>query len=73
MSKGLIPAVKQHNYTYLFISITVFLQLSAYGGSVVYTVSYTTDQREQMAIRVTSEPDLIIEVSFQTHIKTQND
>ncbi|XP_044024751.1 laminin subunit alpha-2 isoform X3 [Siniperca chuatsi] len=36
-------------------------KLSAYGGSVVYTVSYTTDQQEQMAIRVTSEPDLIIE------------
>lgn len=33
---------------------------------MVYTVSYTTDQHEQMAIRVTSEPDLIIEVSF-TH------
>ncbi|XP_071323558.1 laminin subunit alpha-2 isoform X3 [Trachinotus anak] len=36
-------------------------KLSAYGGSVVYTVSYTTDQQEQMPIRVTSEPDLIIE------------
>ncbi|XP_050927753.1 LOW QUALITY PROTEIN: laminin subunit alpha-2 [Lates calcarifer] len=36
-------------------------KLSAYGGSVVYTVSYTTDQQEQMAIRVTSEHDLIIE------------
>ncbi|XP_070781481.1 laminin subunit alpha-2 [Enoplosus armatus] len=36
-------------------------KLSAYGGSVVYTVSYTTDQQEQMAIRVTSQPDLIIE------------
>ncbi|XP_061742141.1 laminin subunit alpha-2 isoform X4 [Nerophis ophidion] len=36
-------------------------KLSAYGGSVVYTVSYSTDQQEQMAIRVTSEPDLIIE------------
>eukprot|EP00064_Thunnus_orientalis_P005404 superscaffoldBa00000528_g5418 len=36
-------------------------KLSAYGGSVVYTVSYSTDQREQRAIRVTSEPDLIIE------------
>uniref|UniRef100_A0A8C4I5M9 Basement membrane-specific heparan sulfate proteoglycan core protein n=1 Tax=Dicentrarchus labrax TaxID=13489 RepID=A0A8C4I5M9_DICLA len=34
-------------------------KLSAYGGSVVYTVSYTTDQQKQ--IRVTSEPDLIIE------------
>ncbi|XP_038582234.1 laminin subunit alpha-2 isoform X4 [Micropterus salmoides] len=38
-------------------------KLSAYGGSVIYTVSYTTDQQEQMAIRVTSEPDLIIEGS----------
>ncbi|XP_029318613.1 laminin subunit alpha-2 isoform X4 [Cottoperca gobio] len=36
-------------------------KISAYGGSVVYTVSYTTDQQEQMAIRVTSQPDLIIE------------
>ncbi|XP_054872129.1 laminin subunit alpha-2 isoform X7 [Amphiprion ocellaris] len=36
-------------------------KLAAYGGSVVFTVSYTTDQQEQMAIRVTSEPDLIIE------------
>ncbi|XP_026197124.1 laminin subunit alpha-2 isoform X3 [Anabas testudineus] len=36
-------------------------KLSAYGGSVVYTVSYSTDQQEQMGIRVTSEPDLIIE------------
>ncbi|XP_056260712.1 laminin subunit alpha-2 isoform X4 [Seriola aureovittata] len=36
-------------------------KLSAYGGSVVYTVSYTTDQQEQRAIRVTSEHDLIIE------------
>ncbi|XP_062292940.1 laminin subunit alpha-2 [Scomber scombrus] len=36
-------------------------KLSAYGGGVVYTVSYTIDQREQIAIRVTSEPDLIIE------------
>ncbi|KAM6915637.1 laminin subunit alpha-2 isoform 2-T2 [Xenentodon cancila] len=36
-------------------------KLTAYGGSVVFTVSYTTDQQEQMAIRVTSEPDLIIE------------
>ncbi|TDH00593.1 hypothetical protein EPR50_G00190060 [Perca flavescens] len=36
-------------------------KLSAYGGSVVYTVSYTTDQQEQMAIRVTSQPDIIIE------------
>ncbi|XP_029984754.1 laminin subunit alpha-2 isoform X3 [Sphaeramia orbicularis] len=38
-------------------------KLSAYGGNVVYTVSYTTDQQEQRAIRVTSEPDLIIEGS----------
>ncbi|KAM3603056.1 uncharacterized protein V6R79_015876 [Siganus canaliculatus] len=38
-------------------------KLSAYGGSVVYTVSYNTDQQEQMVIRVTSEPDLIIEGS----------
>nr|XP_046228315.1 laminin subunit alpha-2 isoform X2 [Scatophagus argus] len=36
-------------------------KLPAYGGSVVYTVSYNIDQQEQMAIRVTSEPDLIIE------------
>ncbi|KAM9355578.1 laminin subunit alpha-2 [Pholidichthys leucotaenia] len=36
-------------------------KLPAYGGSVVFTVSYTTDQQEQMTIRVTSEPDLIIE------------
>ncbi|CAB1436741.1 unnamed protein product [Pleuronectes platessa] len=36
-------------------------KLAAYGGSVVYAVSYTTDQREQRAVRVTSEPDLIIE------------
>ncbi|XP_019117191.2 laminin subunit alpha-2 isoform X6 [Larimichthys crocea] len=36
-------------------------KLSAYGGSVVYTVSYTTDQQEQRAVRVTSERDLIIE------------
>ncbi|XP_031717276.1 laminin subunit alpha-2 [Anarrhichthys ocellatus] len=36
-------------------------KLSAYGGSLVYTVSYTTDQQEQMAIRVTSQPDLVIE------------
>lgn len=36
-------------------------KISAYGGSLVYTVSYTTDQQEPMAIRVTSQPDLIIE------------
>ncbi|XP_061563031.1 laminin subunit alpha-2 isoform X2 [Cololabis saira] len=36
-------------------------KLTAYGGSVVFSVSYTTDQQEQMAIRVTSEPDLIIQ------------
>ncbi|XP_029351939.1 laminin subunit alpha-2 isoform X3 [Echeneis naucrates] len=36
-------------------------KVSAYGGSVVYSVSYTTDQQEQRPIRVTSEPDLIIE------------
>ncbi|XP_030260302.1 laminin subunit alpha-2 isoform X4 [Sparus aurata] len=36
-------------------------KLLAYGGNVVYTVSYNTDQQEQRAIRVTSEPDLIIE------------
>ncbi|XP_074541079.1 laminin subunit alpha-2 [Halichoeres trimaculatus] len=36
-------------------------KLTAYGGRVVYTVSYNTDQQEQRAIRVTSEPDLIIE------------
>ncbi|XP_057678966.1 laminin subunit alpha-2 isoform X4 [Corythoichthys intestinalis] len=35
-------------------------KLSAYGGSVVYTVSYTIDHQDHM-IRVTSEPDLIIE------------
>lgn len=56
-----------HKLTSLCFS--VFLQLSAYGGIVLYTVSYNTDQQEQMAIRVTSEPDLIIEVSFQTHTK----
>ncbi|KAF3850087.1 hypothetical protein F7725_019806 [Dissostichus mawsoni] len=37
-------------------------KISAYGGSLVYTVSYTTDQHEPMAIRVTSQPDLIIEI-----------
>ncbi|KAM4529659.1 laminin subunit alpha-2 isoform 2-T2 [Fundulus diaphanus] len=36
-------------------------KISAYGGDVVFTVSYTTHQQEQVAIRVTSEPDLIIE------------
>ncbi|KAF7660100.1 hypothetical protein LDENG_00288180 [Lucifuga dentata] len=36
-------------------------KLSAYGGNLVYTVSYTTDQDQQNAIRVTSQPDLIIE------------
>uniref|UniRef100_A0A8C3AX25 Laminin subunit alpha-2 n=1 Tax=Cyclopterus lumpus TaxID=8103 RepID=A0A8C3AX25_CYCLU len=36
-------------------------KLSAYGGSLVSTVSYTTDQQEQVAIRVTSQPDLVIE------------
>ncbi|KAM8846710.1 LOW QUALITY PROTEIN: laminin subunit alpha-2 [Synchiropus picturatus] len=36
-------------------------KLSAYGGTVVYAVSYSTDHQEQVAIRVTSEPDLIIE------------
>ncbi|XP_008282816.1 laminin subunit alpha-2 isoform X3 [Stegastes partitus] len=36
-------------------------KLAAYGGSVVFIVSYSTDQQEQMAIRVTSEPDIIIE------------
>ncbi|CAJ1078287.1 laminin subunit alpha-2 isoform X2 [Xyrichtys novacula] len=36
-------------------------KLTAYGGSVIYTVSYRIDQQEQTAIRVTSEPDLIIE------------
>lgn len=36
-------------------------KLTAYGGSVVYTVSYTTDQQEQTRIRITSEPDIIIE------------
>ncbi|XP_077565318.1 laminin subunit alpha-2 isoform X2 [Stigmatopora nigra] len=35
-------------------------KLSAYGGSVIYTVSYTVDNQDQM-IRVTSEPDLILE------------
>ncbi|XP_068198951.1 laminin subunit alpha-2 isoform X1 [Antennarius striatus] len=38
-------------------------KISAYGGTVSYTVSYNTDQLEQTAIRVTSEPDLIIEGS----------
>uniref|UniRef100_A0A3P8V0J9 Laminin subunit alpha 2 n=1 Tax=Cynoglossus semilaevis TaxID=244447 RepID=A0A3P8V0J9_CYNSE len=36
-------------------------KITAYGGSVVYTVSYTTEQREQTGVRVTSEADLIIE------------
>ncbi|XP_069017691.1 laminin subunit alpha-2 [Embiotoca jacksoni] len=36
-------------------------KLSAYGGSVFFSVSYTTDQQEQRDIRVTSEPDLILE------------
>ncbi|XP_060907751.1 laminin subunit alpha-2 isoform X3 [Labrus mixtus] len=36
-------------------------KLTAYGGSVVYSVSYSIDQQEQRVIRVTSEPDLIIE------------
>ncbi|XP_076023918.1 laminin subunit alpha-2 [Genypterus blacodes] len=35
-------------------------KLSAYGGHLVYTVSYATDQDEQ-SIRVTTQPDLIIE------------
>ncbi|XP_061560846.1 laminin subunit alpha-2 isoform X4 [Phycodurus eques] len=35
-------------------------KLPAYGGTVVYTVSYTIDQQERI-IRVTSEPDFIIE------------
>lgn len=43
-----------------------FLQLTAYGGSLAYTVSYRTDQQEQSGIRVTSEPDLIIQVSCLT-------
>lgn len=42
------------------------LQLAAYGGNLAYTVSYNTDQQEQSVIRVTSEPDLIIEVSCPT-------
>ncbi|XP_051908452.1 laminin subunit alpha-2 isoform X2 [Hippocampus zosterae] len=37
-------------------------KLLAYGGTMVYTVSYTIDQQDQI-IRVTSEPDLIIEGS----------
>ncbi|XP_023808537.1 laminin subunit alpha-2 isoform X2 [Oryzias latipes] len=36
-------------------------KLTAYGGIVTFTVSYTTDQQVQNAIRVTSEPDLIIQ------------
>uniref|UniRef100_I3JEL5 Laminin subunit alpha-2 n=1 Tax=Oreochromis niloticus TaxID=8128 RepID=I3JEL5_ORENI len=36
-------------------------KLSAYGGNVIFTVSYTVDQQEEESIRVTSEPDLIIE------------
>ncbi|XP_029705872.1 LOW QUALITY PROTEIN: laminin subunit alpha-2 [Takifugu rubripes] len=36
-------------------------KLTAYGGNLAYTVSYNTDQQEQSVIRVTSEPDLIIE------------
>ncbi|KAK7907204.1 hypothetical protein WMY93_015816 [Mugilogobius chulae] len=42
-------------------SAWVYHNLSAYGGNVVYTVSYTVDQQVQISIRVTSEPDLIIE------------
>ncbi|TNN34084.1 Laminin subunit alpha-1 [Liparis tanakae] len=38
-----------------------FCRLTAYGGSLVSSVSYTTDQQEQAAIRVTSQPDLVIE------------
>ncbi|KAF6732239.1 Laminin subunit alpha-2, partial [Oryzias melastigma] len=36
-------------------------KLTAYGGIVTFTISYTTDQQVQSAIRVTSEPDLIIQ------------
>lgn len=52
-------------------SVYLHFQLPAYGGLISYTVSYKTDE-EQTAIRVTSEPDLIIEVSFikQTQINT---
>lgn len=53
----------------LCTNLCVSPQLSAYGGSVVYSVSYAVDQREQIAIRVTSEPDLIIEVRL-THTHT---
>lgn len=57
-----------------WIFLCLHFQLTAYGGFISYTVSYKTDQQEQTAIRVTSEPDLIIEVSFinQTQIKTLN-
>ncbi|XP_034018533.1 laminin subunit alpha-2 isoform X2 [Thalassophryne amazonica] len=49
--------------TYYWTAPGLFLgnKLSAYGGNLVYTVSYTTDQQEPTAVRVTSEPDLIIE------------
>lgn len=49
-------------------------QLPAYGGLISYTVSYKTDQQDPTAIRVTSEPDLIIEVNFinQTQLKMLN-
>ncbi|XP_055005634.1 LOW QUALITY PROTEIN: laminin subunit alpha-2 [Boleophthalmus pectinirostris] len=36
-------------------------KLRAYGGTVIYKVSYTVDQQEQTPIRVTTELDIIIE------------
>ncbi|XP_072218688.1 laminin subunit alpha-2 [Leuresthes tenuis] len=58
-----LDVVKDLGPTYYWNAPELYLgnKLTAYGGSVVFTVSYTTDQQEQMAIRVTSEPDLIIE------------
>lgn len=64
-----MPECLANNLNWLVLF--VFAQLSAYGGSVVYTVSYNTDQQEQVIIRVTSEPDLIIEVSFQSHAEIE--
>ncbi|KAM4522105.1 laminin subunit alpha-2 isoform 5-T5 [Odontesthes bonariensis] len=58
-----LDVVKDLGPTYYWNAPGLYLgnKLTAYGGSVVFTVSYTTDQQEQMAIRVTSQPDLIIE------------
>ncbi|XP_030201370.1 laminin subunit alpha-2 isoform X3 [Gadus morhua] len=49
--------------TYYWSAPGVFLgnKLTAYGGNLVYTVSYVTNQQDPNNIRVTSQPDLIIE------------